>query len=71
MRDLKAHLVGEMIPSYTHQREIVVGVALPATGVTFCDVPAEFGVIEYSYTAINDRTVLVEPRSRKILQILG
>jgi hypothetical protein len=49
----------------------VVGTELPATGVTFYDVPAEYGVTEDKYTVINDRTVLVEPRSRRIVQIIG
>ena len=67
----KAYVVEEKIPSYTYQGEIVVGTELPAAGVTFYDVPAEYGVTEYKYTVINNRTVLVEPRSRKIVQIIG
>jgi len=44
---------------------------LPATGVTYYDVPAEYGVTEYRYTIVNDRTVLVDPRTHTIVQIIG
>jgi len=44
---------------------------LPSTGVTFYDVPPEFGATMYRYTIVNGRTVLVEPQSRRIVQIIG
>lgn len=67
----RAYVVEEKHPSYAYRGEVVVGTELPATGVTYYDVPAEYGVTEYKYTIINDRTVLVEPRTRKIVQIIG
>jgi hypothetical protein len=67
----KAYVVEEKIPSYSYMGEIVIGTELPATGVTYYEVPAEYGVTEYRYTVINNRTVLVEPRTRKIVQIIG
>ena len=43
---------------------------LPAEGVTYYDVPAEYGASNYRYTVVNGRTVLVEPGSRRIVEIV-
>ena len=43
---------------------------LPADGVTYYEVPAEYGVRDYRYTVVNDRTVLVEPRTRRIVEVI-
>jgi hypothetical protein len=43
---------------------------LPQSGVVYREVPAEYGVQGYSYTIVNDRPVLVEPRTRRIVQII-
>lgn len=67
----RAYVVRENHPSYTHQGEVVVGTVLPPSGVTFYTVPPEFGATTYRYTIVNGRTVLVEPQSRRIVQILG
>ncbi|RXT16747.1 hypothetical protein B5U98_27495 [Bosea sp. Tri-39] len=47
-----------------------VGAVLPESGVTYREVPAEYGVKEYRYTVVNNRTVLVEPRTRRIVQVI-
>jgi len=41
---------------------------LPDDGVY--DVPPEYGVREYRYTVVNGRTVLVEPRAWRIVEIV-
>ena len=33
-------------------------------------VPERFGATTYRYTIVNDRTVLVDPRSRRIMQVV-
>ena len=43
---------------------------LPEEGVTYYDVPPEYGVREHRYTIVNGRTVLVEPRTRRIVEIV-
>src|SRR6185436_19422808 len=45
----KAYVVEEKHPSYAYRGDVVVGTELPAAGVTFYDVPAEYGVTEYKY----------------------
>mgnify|MGYP006170185469 FL=1 len=44
---------------------------LPEDGVVYREVPAEYGVQGYRYTVVNGRTVLVEPRTRRIVQIIN
>jgi hypothetical protein len=44
---------------------------LPEAGVTYYDVPAEYHVRGgYRYTIVNDRPVLVEPRTRRIVEVI-
>ena len=42
----------------------------PSDGVTYYDVPPEYGVHDYRYTVVNGRTVLVEPRTHRIVEIV-
>ena len=64
-------VVKEHHPSYAYRGEIVVGAELPPSGVTYYEVPKEYGVTEYRYTIVNDRTVLVDTKTHKIIQIIG
>ncbi len=66
----REYVVRERIPTYTIPDRVVVGVVLPETGVTYYDVPQTFGATPYRYTVVNGRTVLIEPRSRRIVQII-
>jgi Protein of unknown function (DUF1236) len=65
------YVVHEHVPSYRYSGDVVVGAELPMAGVTYYTVPPEFGVKEYRYTIVNDRTVLVDPRTHRIVQIIG
>ena len=68
----REYVVREHHPSYRYSGgEIVVGTELPSTGVTYYEVPREYGVTKYRYTIVNDRTVLVDPTTHKIVQIIG
>jgi opacity protein-like surface antigen len=66
----RQYIVRERVPNYTVPDRVVVGVILPETGVTFYDVPQTFGATPYRYTVVNGETVLVEPRSRRIVQVI-
>ena len=66
----REYIVRERVPNYTIPGRVVVGGVLPETGVTYYDVPQTFGVTPYRYTVVNGRTVLVEPRSRRIVQVV-
>ncbi len=71
MPKFREYVVREHIPSYRYSGDIVIGTELPMAGVTYYEVPPEYGVREYRYTIVNDRTVLVDPRTHRIVQIIG
>jgi hypothetical protein len=66
----RTYVVQQKPVSYRYERDVVVGAELPAAGVTYYDVPSEYGVKDYRYTVVNDRTVLVDPRTNRIVQIV-
>ena len=66
----REYIVRERVPNYTIADRIVVGGILPEAGITYYEVPQTFGVTPYRYTVVNGRTVLVEPRSRRIVQVV-
>ena len=66
----REYVVREPVPSYRYSEDIRVGTVLPQSGVVYREVPAEYGVQGYNYTIVNDRPVLVEPRTRRIVQII-
>lgn len=67
----RAYVVEQRVPSYTYAEPMAVGAVLPQQGVVYRDLPAEFGPQGYSYTVVNGRTVLVEPGTRRIVQIIN
>ncbi len=66
----REYVVRERIPSYRYEQDLRVGVVLPEQGVTYYEVPAEYHVTGYRYTYVNDHPVLVEPRTRRVVQII-
>jgi hypothetical protein len=66
----REYIVRERVPTYTIPDRVIVGGVLPEAGVTTYDVPQTFGVTPYRYTVVNGQTVLVEPRSRRIVQVV-
>ena len=66
----RQYVVQQRPASYRYQQEVQVGAVLPSSGVTYYEVPAEYGVRDYRYTVVNDRTVLVDPRTHRVIQII-
>ena len=66
----REYIVRERVPNYTIQDRVIVGGVLPEAGVTYYDVPQTYAVTPYRYTVVNGRTVLVDPRSRRIVQVI-
>ena len=64
------YVVEEHRPSYRYEDDVRVGAVLPEAGVTYYEVPPEYGVREYRYTVVNDRPVLVDPRTRRIVEVV-
>src|SRR6187551_2617704 len=66
----REYVVRERRPSYVYRDEVRVGTVLPEAGVTYYEVPGEYHARDYRYTVVNNRAVLVEPRSRRIVEII-
>lgn len=66
----RRYVVEERLPSYAVPDRVIVGTTLPEAGVSYYDVPERFGQTTYRYTVVNDRTVLVDPRSRRVMQVI-
>ena len=66
----REYIVRERVPNYTIPGQVVVGGVLPEVGVTYYDVPQTYGATPYRYSVVNGRTILVEPRTRRIVQVV-
>jgi hypothetical protein len=66
----REYVVREHRPSYRYRETVRVGTVLPAEGVTYYEVPPEYGVTEYRYTIVNDVPVLVEPRTHRVVEVI-
>ena len=67
-----SYVVEERVPSYTwmgHPR-VVVGDVLPVEGVTLYPVPREYGVTRYEYTVVDNEPVLVDPTTRRVVEVV-
>ncbi|MDA9468483.1 DUF1236 domain-containing protein [Bradyrhizobium sp. CCBAU 53415] len=66
----REYVIEQRVPAFSIPDRVVVGSTLPETGITYYDVPQRFGATTYRYTVVNGETVLVEPRSRRIVEVL-
>ena len=66
----RSYVVEQRHPSYQYREDVRTGVILPEDGVTYYEVPPDYGVRGYRYTVVNGRTVLVEPQTRRIIQVI-
>lgn len=70
MPAFREDVVRERVPNYSIPDRVAIGVVLPETGVTYYDIPQSFGATPYRYTMVNGRTLLVEPRTHRIIQVV-
>jgi Protein of unknown function (DUF1236) len=65
------YVIREHRSAYRYSEDPQVGMILPPSVVVFYRVPREYGVSPaYRYTIINDHAVLVDPRTRKVVQVI-
>jgi hypothetical protein len=64
--EVRTYVTRERVPSVRVTEQIVVGEPLPAT-VVLRPVPNH---AEYSFAVVNEKRVIVEPRTRKVIQII-
>jgi len=67
----REYVIREHRPSFRYGGEVRIGAVLPPQGVTLYAVPREYHVRPgYRYAIVNDQPVIVEPRSRRIVEII-
>lgn len=67
---VRQYVVTQRRPSVRLREEVVVGAPLP-TRVRLYTIPANVGVTtEYRYAVVNNQTVLVDPMTREVIQVL-
>jgi len=66
---LSGYVASHTYPTYVYQGDVVVGATLPS-GVTYYRVPTDYYAPAY-YAVVNGHTVLVDPNSGKILQVIN
>jgi hypothetical protein len=67
---VRQYVVRDRRPSVRVENEVVVGSELPGT-VRYYEIPNDVGVkTTYRYTVVNDHTVLVDPRTRRVVQVI-
>lgn len=70
----RTYVVEQDVPSYTIEERVAVGTVLPQRGVVYREIPAEYvaspDARNYRYTVVNGRTVIVEPQTRRIIQVI-
>jgi hypothetical protein len=67
----REYVIREHAPAFGYAGEVRVGDVLPMGGATLYAVPREYHVsARYRYAIVNDRPMIVEPRSRRIVQII-
>lgn len=64
------YVVHEHHESYAYGHAVAVGAVLPDSGVTYYEVPSDYGVRDYRYTIVNNQTVLVDPSTHRIVQVV-
>jgi hypothetical protein len=57
--------------AFRYDERLAPGARLPHSGVTYYEVPSEYGVDpRYRYTIVNSHAVLVDPETRTIVQVI-
>lgn len=66
----RTYVMAQNLRSYHYREPLEVGTVLPARGVMYHAVPAEYGAAGYRYTVVNDEAVIVEPRTRRVVEVI-
>ena len=66
----RGYVTEQRRPSYVYTSELRPGVILPEDGPAYYDAPDEFGLRTYRYTVVNGQVVIVDPMTRRIVDIV-
>jgi hypothetical protein len=64
--EVRTYVMEQQTPSVVYDGDVVVGTTLPDT-VEVHTVPNMDG---YAYTVVNDRRVIIEPQTHRVIQVL-
>lgn len=67
--DFQNYVASQHLPSDTYRASVRIGNVLPETGIQYYDLPPRYGVKGYRFAIVNDQTVLVDPMTRKIVEV--
>ena len=67
----RIYALAERRPSFPLKGAVRAGTVLPEDGVIYYDVPPEFALQGLNYTIVNDHPVLVEPGTRRIVEVVN
>jgi hypothetical protein len=70
MASLMAYIAQMNRPSHTYSGQLAVGMELPAQGMTYYDIPAEYKARDTQYTIVNGRPVLVDSQTHKVVRMM-
>lgn len=59
-------------PSYRYARPVRIGSVLPRGGITYYEIPDDYQSAHgrYRFARVNDRTLVVDPRTRRVVDIV-
>lgn len=63
--EVRTYVLEQQTPSVIYEGEVVVGQPLPGS-VKLYPVPDQ----DYSYTIVNERRVIIDPRTRAVIEVL-
>jgi len=66
----KQYVIEQQPQVYRYDQPVAVGAVLPAEGIQYYEVPAEYGHVTYRYAYVNDEVVLVDPGTHRIVQVV-
>lgn len=64
--EVRTYVMEQQTPSVVYEGDVIVGTTLPDT-VEIHTVPNMDG---YAYTVVNERRVIVEPKTHRVIQVL-
>src|SRR5271163_1784489 len=65
------YVANQHLPTDAYRASVAVGNQLPEEGIRYYDLPPKFGIRGYRYAVVNDITVLVDPMTRKIVEVVN
>lgn len=67
-----SYAAGQNLPSYSYRHALRVGAILPRTGPEYYDVPSDYpNAARYRYARINGHTVVVDARTRRVVEVMN